>query len=257
MTAIPNPAEKPLKHGRLTFSIKAYPTFGRARRPFDPSNPPSTVLASPFYWWYEYAKLNPEYAKTCQSRGKGRLSQLYEDFGNVYGMDFKEWWRLKAPLFAEPKEGYRLRIARSSSELAPFDSSEVLNVVVPLDRTHRALMRAFSREVLKLVPKGQRGVSVKKSEASYRLSGKWHIEALATAHRIYTLRQRYLASGERKTWADISIEARLPMAHSLKKGDSAGNADVRRTLTILAKRHYERAEKYIAASITHSFPYLT
>jgi hypothetical protein len=239
----------------LIFSIKAYPTFGRARRPFDPSNPPSTVLSSPFYWWYEYVKLSPDYARTCKNSGDGRLAQLYKDFGNVFELDFKEWWRTRAPLFAEPKEGYRLRIARSSSELAPFDNTEVVNVVVPLDRTHRALMRAFSKEVLKLVPKGEKGVSVKKSEATYRLSGKWHVEALATAHRIYTLRQKYAVQGEKKTWADIAIEARLPMSHSLRKDDRVGNADVRRTLTILAKRHYDRAEQYIAASITNTFPY--
>jgi hypothetical protein len=106
------------------------------------------------------------------------------------------------------------------------------------------------------VPKGQKGVSVKKSKASYRLSGKWHIEALSTAHRIYCLKQHYMAKGVRRTWADIAVEARLPMSHSLSKGDRVGNADVRRTLTILAKRHYDRAEQFIAASITNTFPYV-
>jgi len=256
MSSTANSSTKPAKHGRLTFSIKAYPTFGRGRRPFDPENPPKTVTDSPFYWWYMFLRLNPDYAKTCKAGGGGKLAVQYSDFGDVNAKDFKEWWRVKAPLFAEPKEGYRLHIAGSLNELAPFDNPEVVNVVVPLDRTHRALMRAFSQVVLKHVPKGAKGVNVKNSEARYRLSGKWHIEALSTAHRIYCLKQHYLARGERRTWADIAVEARLPMSHSLSKDDRVGNADVRRTLTILAKRHYDRAEQFITSSITNTFPHI-
>ena len=57
------------------------------------------------------------------------------------------------------------------------------------------------------------------------------------------------------TWADIAIRVRLPMAIGVKeKSLSSNTSDIRRTLTILAKRHYARAEAFIKASATSKFP---
>jgi hypothetical protein len=66
--------------------------------------------------------------------------------------------------------------------------------------------------VLNRVEKGQRGVSVEKSEAQYRLSGKWHIEALTTAYKIYTIKNG-IEEGVKLAWADIGIQAKLPMSY--------------------------------------------
>lgn len=108
--------------------------------------------------------------------------------------------------------------------------------------------------MLNKIEKGKRGVSVEKSEAQYKLSGKWHIEALTTAYKIYTIKKQSETDGVKKYWADIAIEAKLPMSYALKKGHDKLNSDIRRTLTILAKRHYARAEKYIINSASKAFP---
>ena len=57
------------------------------------------------------------------------------------------------------------------------------------------------------------------------------------------------------TWADIAVQAKLPMSFSLTKESEKINSDVRRTLTILAMRHYDRAEQFIASAVSDSFPY--
>jgi hypothetical protein len=98
-------------------------------------------------------------------------------------------------------------------------------------------------------------VSVEKSNAKYRLSGKWHVEALTTAYKIYTIKKHSEAEGIRLAWADIGIEAKIPMSYSLTKDSRKINAEVRRTLTILAMRHYKRAEEYIASAVKSEFPY--
>jgi hypothetical protein len=244
--------EKP-KRGVLIFSTRSYPTFGRTRKPFDEANPPDTVLSSPYYWWFMFLRLNKDYKKTCESGGVGKYADIYKDLGNVYAMNFKDWWNEKAPLFSEPKKGYRMKVAESLSEIAPFDDEEVLNLVVPLTWSQRSLRKAFTQLVLKRVEKGKRGVSVEKSEAQYRLSGKWHIEALTTAYKIYTIKSG-VEEGTKLAWADIGIQAKLPMSYAIKKGHDKLNSDVRRTLTILAKRHYDRAEKYINDSASKAFP---
>ena len=147
-----------------------------------------------------------------------------------------------------------MMIATNLNEIAPFNDKEVINLVVPLTWSQRSLKKAFTSLVLNKIEKGKRGVSVEKSEAQYKLSGKWHIEALATAYRIYTIKQQSEINGVKKYWADIAIEAKLPMSYALKKGHDKLNSDVRRTLTILAKRHYSRAEKYINDSASKAFP---
>lgn len=247
-----NQTDKP-KRGVLVFSTRSYPTFGRSRKPFDEINPPSTVVSSPYYWWFMYLRLNKDYKKTCDAKGKGKYAEIYKDLGNVHSVNFKDWWNEKAHLFSEPKKGYRMKVAENINEIAPFDDEEVLNLVVPLTWSQRSLRKAFTQLVLKRVEKGKRGVSVEKSEAEYRLSGKWHIEALTTAYKIYVIKNG-VEEGTKLAWADIGIQAKLPMSYAIKKGHNKLNSDVRRTLTILAKRHYSRAEKYIADSVTKAFP---
>lgn len=243
------------KKGLVTFSTRSYPTFGRQRRPFNESQPPKTVTDSPYYWWFMFLRLNTDYKKTCDARGKGKFADLYKDFGNVHTVNFKDWWQAKVELFAEPKQGYRMLIAKSTADLAPFDSDEVINLVVPLNRSQRSIKKAFSNLVLKKLEKGLRGVSVEKSEAKYRLSGKWHIEALSLAYKVYTLKKQSQKDNIKIAWADIGIEAKLPMSFALTKESRKINAEVRRTLTILALRHYKRAEEFIKSTTTQTFPY--
>lgn len=242
-------------HTRLHFSTKSHPTFGRARKPFDEQNPPKGVTDSPYYWWYMFLKLHPSYKKTCSNRGIGEFASLYADFGNVHETNFKDWWIDKVTLFSEPSNGYKMAIAKNIYEIAPFDSDVVLNLVVPLNRSQRSLKKAFSALVLSKLEKGRRGVSVEDSLARYKLSGKWHIEALATAYKIYKLKNEAIASGRKAYWADIAVEAKLPMYHALKGASKKATSDIRRTLTILAKRHYDRAEQYLRSAVTHNFPY--
>lgn len=208
---------------------------------------------------------------TCEANGNGVCAAIYEDLGDVRTIDFKTWWNEHAHLFAEPRSNYVMQIANNASELAPFDSDLALNLVIPLTWSQRTLKKRFSELVLSKLEKGKPGVSVDASEARYKLSGKWHIEALKTAYKIYTLRKEFDEGKEfdsavsqtvkRKTkryevsWADLAIRARLPNAIGLKEGVTSKQiSDERKVLTIIAKRHYKRAEQFIHLAITTSFP---
>ena len=243
-----------LRDAPLIFSTRSYPTFGRGRKPFNEKNPPGTVIDSPYYWWFMFLRLNADYKATCQGRGKGKCAELYKDFGDIHKMNFKEWWTERAHLFSEPKKGYRMMIAANKNELAPFDSEEVLNLVVPLTWSQRSLKKAFSSLVLTKVEKGKKGISLEKSKAKYPLGSKWHIEALKTAYKIYVEKNKD-TGGEKVVWADIAIRVGLPMAIGVEeKKLSSKTSDIRRTLTILATRHYARAKAFIEASATNKFP---
>lgn len=241
----------------LIFSTRSYPTFGRSRQPFDELNPPTTVTDSPYYWWFMFLRLNADYKKTCEAGGLGKYTDIYQDLGDIYRVDFKQWWREKAYLFAEPKKGYKMKVATDLSEIASFNDPEVLNLVVPLTWSQRSLKKSFTSLVLKLVEKGKRGVSVEASEARFRLSGKWNAQALSLAYRVYVLKHES-SKNKKVPWADIGIRANLPYAKREKaiegkKTDTT--VDIRATLTVLANRHYKRAIAFIDSAATKSFPY--
>lgn len=241
----------------LIFSTRSYPTFGRKRVPFDELNPPKTVTDSPYYWWFMFLRLNADYKATCDRSGEGKLSKLYKDFGNVHKMNFKEWWTERAHLFAEPKKGYKMKVATSINDIAPFDSNEVLNLVVPLTWSQRSLKKGFAQHILKLIEKGKRGVSVVESEATYRLGSRWNVESFKSAYNVYVEKQKSLDEEKKVAWADIAIRANIPYAKREKAIEGVKNrhtVDVRATLTVLADRHYKRAQNFIKLSASKSFP---
>ena len=57
--------------------------------------------ASIYYWWWAFLKRNSYYQRTCASLGYGKLSGLYQDFGDVFEADFLTWWSYHQGLFAE------------------------------------------------------------------------------------------------------------------------------------------------------------
>jgi hypothetical protein len=245
------------KRSVLVFSTRSYPTFGRTRKPFDEQNPPDTVTESPYYWWFMFLRLNADYKATCEAGGVGKCADIYKDFGDVHSVNFKQWWTDKAYLFAEPKKGYRMKVATDITEIAPFDDVEVLNLVVPLTWTQRSLKKSFSQLVLKLVQKGKRGVSVEASEAHYRLSGKWNTNALRFAYKVYTLKNE-LNKGKKIALADIGIRAGLPYASREKAVEGRvtdETVDIRATLTVLTNRHLKRALTFIESAPSKAFPY--
>lgn len=243
--------------GAHHFSTRSYPTFGRSRKPFDERNLPNTVTDSPYYWWFMFLRLNKDYEATCKANGKGKCADLYKDFGDVYKTNFKDWWLERTHLFAEPRKGFRMTIANMESELAPFNSDEVINLVVPLSWSRRVLKKRFTELVLNKLERGKRGVSVIESAATYKLGGKWNVDAFKYAYAIYVEKQKSLAETKKVPLADIAIKAKLPYAIREKAKEGVRNSmtvDIRYTLTVLATRHHKRAEKYIQSSITNAFP---
>ena len=257
------------KRGLLYFSTLSYPIFGRGA--YSEDNPPTSVTSSPYYWWFKFLQLNEDYKKTFESKGKGKCSELYKDFGDIYKVNFKEWWRNKAHLFAEPRKNYTMHIANNADELAPYNSDEVVNLVVPLNFSQRSLKKYFTQLILKRVPKGKKGINVDASSAKYKISGRWRIDALEMAYKVYVKRKANIEGDEfdskksktkenikmkryKLTWADIAKKVGLNITNK-EEMKYAVEADRRRNATIVVKRHFSRAEAYIKSSITKGFPH--
>lgn len=242
------------------FSVRKYPLFGRGV--YSESNPPKEVIQSPFYWWYKFLLLNKEYKLALKGKSKAINKSVLKDLGNPHKHDFKSWWKDRVELFAEPKLKFDMSIATDLSEIAPFNNPEVINLVVPLNWTNVGIKRSFARVIDKLVPRvpmEKRGVQTKSSEAKYKIGRKWSISAFENAYNVYVQKQKaddeMKRGGKKVHWADIGIRAGLRRAKAMKEGERGSlTSDHRRNLTILTLRHYERAEAFIEASATHTFP---
>lgn len=52
--------------------------------------------------WFKALQLSEQYKHCCRTNGKGRLKDLYEDFGDVIDTRFEIWWQRRGKfLFAE------------------------------------------------------------------------------------------------------------------------------------------------------------
>jgi len=256
----------------LHFNTNSYPRFGRGV--YSDLKAPSTVKSSPFFWWFKFLQLNYDYLETEKNNGVGKCSDLYKDFGAVSNTDFKTWWREHSHLFAEAKTNYSLRVAKSQAELAPFDSTEAVNIVVPLNWSQKSLKKHFALLLPKIgVVSGAIGpkIGTSKSTAKYGLGRRWNCGAMESAYEVYKVRQANMEKGAKTTtkaqhkgsvsakfkmaWADVGVLAKLNESEDKDymkvKQDTA---EKRRVLTILAKRHYANALVYLSAAATATFP---
>ena len=247
---------KSINHSR-SFATRKYPVFGKGE--YNDTNPPKTVKSSPFYWWFKFLQQNDEYSKALAGKKTKLSKQLVTDFGSVADMDFKTWWRSHSGLFAEPATNYSMTIAKSNKDLAPFTNKEAINLVVPLNWTNVGIKRRFAQVIDQLVPKAKKGQAIQPSAAPYKLGRKWSITAFESAYNIYILKKQSdlgVLKGEKKVaWADIALQAKLPIAIRMQQGKHAySKFESRSTLTILAMRHFDRAQAYIKAAASNEFP---
>jgi hypothetical protein len=123
------------------------------------------------------------------SGGRGKLSNLYKDFGDVFTSDFKTWWQTGdrgARLFAEQLPP---RMSLIDEMPAPAIADQVLVVQVPLTMSKRTLSVEFQK-ILKVNHAGKRGKRNNViSTARYPVTGHIDTDALQKCLRVYDMRK--------------------------------------------------------------------
>lgn len=239
-------------------------TFATTKFPWGTKGTAGNVLGvpfphSPYYYWFRFLQLNDDYDRALNGEKNQITQEVVKDFGKVRGVEFEDWWDKHAYLFAEPLSQVVMKVATSANELAPFTSGNAVNIVVPLDWRNQDLKDAFGLLVDRLVPKRQTKMKLTESQAKYRLGRKWSIKALNEALVVMKAKQaadmKMLETGKKTAWADIGIKAKHSYAkrEKLTVGDTK-NVHRRITLTVLTTRAYKRAQGFLVASVTNSFP---
>lgn len=244
------------ENSRVAFAVKQWPRFGKGA--YSDEKAPATVRSSPYFWWFRFLQQNDDYEAALRGTRSKVDPTVVQALGEVRSVNFKVWWTQHSHLFAEPPTTYSMTVARCQSDIAPFGSKDALNLVIPLEWSAISLKRAFGRQVSRWVKEGivqpaQKGFSV--GAAEFKIARKWHAAAMELAYRIYTTKKNAQESGERLTWADAAIRARIPMSIGMKERDlNIKYRDQRMIASILAQRHYARAVKFVDASATKRFP---
>ena len=170
----------------LKFAYK-HPTFGRSKVEKSQERYKNSV----YFLWWEFLRRSNAYRLCCKNSGKGKLNNLYKDFGDVFATDFKSWWQTNdrgAYLFAERLPPEMKLIKELPTEV---DSKQVLIIQIPLALPKRFLTAEFQK-LLNTHHAGKRGrrnnVS---STARYPVTGHIDTDALQKCLRVYDLKIEY------------------------------------------------------------------
>lgn len=224
-----------------------HPTFGTDKKPKTPRNWEDTV----YYLWWAYLKRNEDYLKTCESKGKGKLSALYKDFGDVRGDSFKKWWNegeRGATLFSNPTTEDRITLL-VNGEKALVDEGRLV-MSVPLSLPQKFLVDKF-RKILEAHHTGEKGRQYAKfSKAKYQFQGQPNIKALQIGLKVY---DQAKANPEMTLW---EIGASLPQFQLELEQYKGGEIpfDLRRTISSTVSRYKKRVAESIENTGKGIFP---
>lgn len=237
--------------------LAPHPTFGTKHTP----KTASFQHRSPFYWWWAYLRCNGQYLKCCQRGGRGKYAKLYEDFGDVRGESFKDWWSLSergAVLFGEREHLTRLTEAEDITQVpAEWDKKGLMVVLVPLTST-KAYIRSRFASLIKKRHLRQRGRIANKyavSTAKYRLSQNHTIENLDKCLAVY-IKWREAQSQPKKVplWK-IGADLRLVPSAQPKPSDTREDSLLnRRVLAASVSRYLKQAKQRIEGAANGVFP---
>ncbi len=207
---------------------------------------------------------NQDYLDCCVNEGKGRLADLYKDFGDVRDKEFRVWWqedRRGSRLFGEQQLEVKFHEMDSATDWHPeWTKDKVMVVAFPLAVGKRRLMG----DIRKLLDKrhtgkqGRPALAKVESTAKYKLSRNYTTANLETALDVY---DKWVENNAKpkdeqiKQW-EIGVELKLNKlaikdAYSGLKQDRAVG---RNLLGALVKRYLTQAQKTIKSLEEGVFP---
>lgn len=227
-----------------------HPLFGRSKNPQSTKSYENSV----YYWWYEYLRRNKGYRLTCENGGVGPCSELFNDFGNVHGCDFKTWWKDNdkgAMLFAEQTRHSVMIVDQATSNELFLDENCILlnvNLEIPVTQLLARLKSIISKEIVKKN-------KTKISSAKYKITGKVDLDFLSKALKVYDAKNENL---NKQLWK-IANELKLGSSvHWITENEMENKSEVlsdkKNMLAITASRYFKKAKNMIDRTGKGRFP---
>jgi hypothetical protein len=224
------------------------------------------LLQSPFYWWWQYLRNNPEYLETCQHGGRGELADLYRDFGDVRDPDFRGWWGEDGAnhgrLFEEQSHLQEARLLDASSDWRQFMGPYPYIVVAVdlrfgLDAAKADLAKAVNERFDK-EDRGRPPIDQRYSSARRKLTKDVSRKVYEKGLQIYQALAPIKAAGRAITTEDCwvaGLAADLDPALRPREGEDPRDLQFKReTMSTTVRRYLKKAEAMVAVTSTGYFP---
>jgi len=212
---------------------------------------------TPIYWWFLTLQASDEYVLCCRNQGKGKLANLYKDFGNVDKKSFAQWWANQGrKIFAERKKLKKVEVIDERHQLERLSIHEDrLIIEVPLTLRRQTAIRqigkALQKEYESRDPVDIWGQSTAKRQV---IKSKIRMTTIEILLNVWRIRNEHptLSNYEigQKAKIDLDLLARTT------DGDQIDDALERRRMTIAVSRYLAQAKNLIANAEKGIFPSL-
>lgn len=208
-------------------------------------------------------KRNAEYLECCENEGKGPLSNLYADFGDMRSDDFRSWWggseNRGTKLFGEQRLDLTVKKIDGALDWDASWGSNVLVLALNKDIGRRKL-QSFIAKLLKTEHEGKRGrkaMGKVMSTAKYPLHRNFSVYNLKRMLIVYdavTANEALPKSARKPLWK-IGEELKLVPSALPMRGDNPYDTRQRHnTLTMTVSRYISVARKIVANTSKGKFP---
>jgi hypothetical protein len=218
---------------------------------------------SPYYWWWAYLRRNADYLETCKNGGAGKLSQLYEDFGDVRSEDFRSWWggskQRGVYLFGEQSTDFRIRpiLGSSNLEFEWNDPSKFRILVINMSIGRRRLQKDFSTFLSKnhKSQQGRPALGTISSTARYPLHRNYSVENLKRMLAVYDawIENEILPSSQRLKQWELGERIRL-VPEAITKENDLDYRDKRNVMSVTFSKLLKKSKLIIANTAKGQFP---
>jgi hypothetical protein len=244
--------------GKPLVFVYAPPDFGdepyRYRRPQPPYPSAPAWKCSVYYYWYLYLKQNQDYQETCSNGGRGPCAKLYDDFGDIFSVDFKSWWTDRRHLFAEPPAVWR------AHENPPPPSAVTATFVVDLNNKRSRILDELRTLLAEM--QGEMGQERVESAARYPIATNPVLHSLHAHLVAWEFRKMNptIHPSEVADFADIRVNQvvdgqTLETARINKQPLEPIRSEIRLRKLKALNRHLKIAEQYIQNAGLGRFPY--
>lgn len=210
---------------------------------------------TPIYWWFLTLQASDEYVLCCRNQGKGKLANLYKDFGDVDEKSFAQWWTNQGrKIFAERKKLKKVEVVDERRQLERLSIHEDrLIIEVPLTLRRQTAIRQIGKALQKAY-ESRDPVDIWEQSTAKRqiIKTKIRMTTIEMLLRVWQIRNEYPALNNYEIGLKAKID--LDILARTTDGDQLDDALERRRMTIAVSRYLAQAKNLIANAELGIFP---
>jgi hypothetical protein len=219
---------------------------------------------SPYYWWWQYLRRNEDYFACCESGGKGKLAELYKDFGDVRSDDFAAWWggslQRGSFLFSEQVS---VRTMVEITDLAQWaelrSTGNFVLLAFNLDVGRRKLQKMLFEYLAKHHTSKRGRVALGNAGSTaryplYRNFSQHNLRVMLETYDAWYANQQLPKSEQLTLWQVGESIKLVPTAMTRKSDTQAERTNKRNVMTMAVSRYVRQAKRIIANTAKGQFP---